>query len=276
MQTEMLEPESLVRGLGFASPPGARGRALPLPRGAKMTDVPCHSWILPTLLDARRGELPPPGLQSRPAARRKVPELFWWEGPDGSRLLTMYSAAGYGSGLLPPAGWPHKTWLAMMMTSDNHGPPSPGEVKEVLDRVAEKLPGVKVRIGQLSDFSDRLLAEKPELPVVRGDMPDTWIHGPMCDPAGVIVSRRVAADIPAAESLATLLATWKVSHARPVGRDRRRLRGRSALLRAHVGRVAGLGYEVHRPRQDRNRRGRGLGLRRQMESRPGGRPLQAA
>lgn len=65
---------------------------------------------------------------------------------------------------------------------------------------------MKVRIGRLSDFSDALLAEHPTLPVIRGDMPDTWIHGPMSDPAGQgwrvsdaarVVDRGVVADPPA-------------------------------------------------------------------------------
>ncbi len=208
VQTDMLDPEDIVRGLGFASRL-ARDAGLPPPRAAKMTDVPCHSWLLPTLLTHAGVSFLHLGCNAASAAPR-VPELFWWEGPDGSRLLTMYSAAGYGSGLFPPADWPHKTWLALIMTSDNHGPPSPGEVKKTLDRVAEKLPGAKVRIGQLSDFADRIIAEKPDLPVIRGDMPDTWIHGPMCDPGGVILSHNTAPAIAAAESLATMLAAWKV------------------------------------------------------------------
>ena len=174
-----------------------------------MTDVPCHSWILPTLLKHAGVNFLHLGCNAA-SSSPKVPELFWWEGPDGSRLLTMYSAAGYGSGLLPPPNWPHKTWLALTMTHDNQGPPSPGLVKQLIDQAAKKLPGVKVRIGQLSDFSDRLIAEKPNLPVVRGDMPDTWIHGPMCDPAGVILSRNTVPAIAAAESLATMNGVWKV------------------------------------------------------------------
>ncbi len=209
MQTDMLEPEAIVRGLGFASRL-AREVGHPLPRSAKMTDVPCHSWILPTLL--KHAGVNFLHLGCNPASSSpKVPELFWWEGPDGSRLLTMYSASGYGSGLLPPADWPHKTWLALVMTHDNQGPPSPGQVKELIEQAARKLPGVKVQIGQLSDFSDRLIAEKPDLPVVRGDMPDTWIHGPMCDPRGAILLRNTVPAIAAAESLATLNGVWKVS-----------------------------------------------------------------
>ena len=208
VQTEMYEPETLVRGLGIASRL-AREAGLELPRAAKMTDVPSHSWLLPTLL--RHAGVDFLHLGCNPASSSpRVPPLFWWEGPDGSRLLTMYSAAGYGTGLEPPANWPYKTWLAFVMTGDNQGPPKPEEVKALLDEAARKYPGVKVRIGTLSDFSDRILAEKPTLPVVRGDMPDTWIHGPMSDPAGVITARETEPALAAAESLGTLLAAWGV------------------------------------------------------------------
>ena len=88
----------------------------------------------------------------------EVPFLFWWEGPDGSRLLTMYSA-NYGNGLLPPAGWKHKTWIAMIMGSDNQPPPSPEKVREHIAEIHAKLPGVKVRIGSLGDFGDRMMKE---------------------------------------------------------------------------------------------------------------------
>ena len=71
-------------------------------------------------------------------------------------------------GLFPPGNWPHRTWLALLHTGDNHGPPRPEEVKQVLDQVAQRMPGVKVRIGRLSDFGDAILAENPDLPVVGG------------------------------------------------------------------------------------------------------------
>ena len=51
LHTELFEPEDLVRGLLFSSRL-SRTAGLPLPREAKMTDVPSHSWILPTLLKA--------------------------------------------------------------------------------------------------------------------------------------------------------------------------------------------------------------------------------
>ncbi|MEN6428354.1 MAG: hypothetical protein ABFE13_23650, partial [Phycisphaerales bacterium] len=196
--TELLEPEDLVRGLGYASRL-CRENGLPLPRDAKMTDVPCHSWILPTLLKHAGIDFLHLGCNSA-SSSPEVPPLFWWEGPDGSRLLTMYSAAGYGTGLVPPGDWPYRTWLALQHTGDNHGPPTPDEVKQLLAEAAQRLPGVKVRIGRLSDFADAILAEKTEIPVIRDDMPDTWIHGPMCDPAGARIARNLRPAIGCVES----------------------------------------------------------------------------
>ncbi len=49
LQTETLDLEDLVRGMTFSTDL-ARENGLPLPRAAKMTDVPEHTWILPTLL----------------------------------------------------------------------------------------------------------------------------------------------------------------------------------------------------------------------------------
>jgi alpha-mannosidase len=206
MHTELLETEDLVRGLGHASRL-SRGAGLPLPRDAKMTDVAAHAWVVPTLL--RRAGVDFLHIGCNAACRSpQVPVLFWWEGPDGSRLLTMYTAENYGTGLVPPKGWPHRTWLALIHTGDNHGPPTPAEVAKLYAEAEKKLPGVRLRIGRLSDFSDAILAEKPELPVVRSDMPDTWIHGPMCDPAGAALARAVRPRIGAAEILDAQLAAW--------------------------------------------------------------------
>ena len=207
--TEWLELEDLVRGLGYASTL-SRDAGLALPRDAKMTDVPCHSWILPTLLRHAGVDFLHLGCNAA-SQSPQVPRLFWWEGPDGSRLLTMYTAESYGTGLVPPPDWPHRSWLALIHTGDNHGPPTPDEVAKLLGEARAKLPGVRVRIGRLSDFADAILAGRPHLPVVRGDMPDTWIHGPMSDPQGARLAREIRPQIAMAEALDTLLPLWGVS-----------------------------------------------------------------
>ena len=206
MQTEMVEPEALVRGLEFASQV-SRTAGKPIPIAAKMTDVPSHSWILPTLLT--HAGIHFLHLGSNPASSSpQVPTLFWWQGPDGSKLLTMYSNA-YGSGLFPPEGWKLKTWLALQMRGDNAGPPEPEEVKAVVDEIHAKLPNVQVVIGHLDDFAGAVLKENPDVPVVRSDMPDTWIHGPMCDPEGVKTARQNLPSLFMAEAVHSLLNLWK-------------------------------------------------------------------
>jgi hypothetical protein len=60
----------------------------------------------------------------------------------------------------------------------------------------------------MSDFADALLAEKPDLPVISGDMPDSWIHGPMSAPAGCKIARNTRPLIAATEALNTLEQAW--------------------------------------------------------------------
>ncbi len=185
---------------------------MPLARDGKMTDVPSHTWILPTVLKHAGIEFMHIGCNSA-SGSPELPSLFWWEGPDGSRVLTMYEASGYGSGLTPPAGWPSKTWLAMIHTGDKAGPPPPNAVQKLLDQAHKELPGVKIRMGRLSDFSDAVLRENPKLPVVRLDMTDTWIHGPMSMPVETKLARNVRPEIGALESLHSLLEAWGVKAA---------------------------------------------------------------
>ncbi|MBI9018362.1 MAG: hypothetical protein JEZ07_14000 [Phycisphaerae bacterium] len=209
MHTESVELEDMVRTMLYSSRL-SRKAGLKLPRAAKMTDVPSHSWILPALL--KHAGVDFLHLGCNPASQSpNVPLLFWWQGPDDSRLLTMYASEDYGTDLVPPENWPHKTWLAMIMTGDNHGPPSADMVKKLLDRANKELgPDVKVRFGRLDDFAEAILAEDTELPVIKGDMPDSWIHGQMTSPIETGIARRWRPLINAAESVNTLLRQLKI------------------------------------------------------------------
>jgi len=214
--TESLELEDLVRGMNFSSAL-SRQFGQPLARDAKMTDVPSHCWIMPTLLKNAGVEFL--HLGCNPASSSpQLPALFWWEGADGSRVLTMYSGGNYGTGLIAPGGWPYRTWLALIHTGDNHGPPKPEEVERLLKEASEKLPGVKVRFGRLSDFGDAILKEKADMPVIRGDMPDTWIHGIMSMPVESKSARNMRPEIGVLESLGTLEKAWGVDNVSAVDR----------------------------------------------------------
>ena len=206
--TESLDLEDLTRGYMY-SVELARLAGQPLPTGAKMTDVPSHAWAMATILAHAGVKFFHIGCNGG-CTHPDVPLLFWWEGPDGSRVLTMLSSE-YGSSLQPPREWPHKTWLCMWMTGDNHGPPNTQEVHDLFTRAQKELPGVRVRFGQMSDFAEAILREKPELPVVRGDMPDTWIHGIGSMPIETQLAHVTRPRIAALESLDTLAAVWGFS-----------------------------------------------------------------
>ena len=98
--------------------------------------------------------------------------------------------------------------MAIIVTPENTGPPGADAVKALFAEAARKLPGVKVCMGKMEDFADAIIAEHPDLPVVKGETPDTWIHGIMCDPGGVRTARNVRPLMPAVEALNTQLRAW--------------------------------------------------------------------
>lgn len=236
IEAELLWPEEFARGYRFADRAVSR-YGMPLRRGAKTSDVPSQSRALATGLAHGGVRFMHIGCNWPSGYVHGLPPLFWWEGPDGSRVLTMYSTI-YGSctalwpfgggedpyighNLLPPADWPYKTWPAIIVTLDNSGPPTLDAVRSLFAEAFEKLPGVKVRMGTLDDIADAILAEKPELPAVRGETPDTWIHGCMSDPGGMRHARNVHPLIPAVEVLDTQLCRWGVqaeAHAEEVAK----------------------------------------------------------
>ena len=156
--TESLDLEDLTRGFRY-SVEMARLAGQPLPTGCKMTDVPDHTRGLATVLANAGVKFFHHGCNDN-CSPADVPQLYWWQGPDGSRVLTMFSPT-YGSDLCPPAGWPHKTWLCMWMTYDNQGPPNAKMVEALFATAKRLLPGVRVRFGRLSDFADAIFARKP-------------------------------------------------------------------------------------------------------------------
>src|SRR5579859_4453297 len=225
IESELMWPEEFARGYTFADR-SCRRYGLPLRRGAKTSDVPSQSRALATGLAHGGIRFMHIGCNWPSGYVHDLPPLFMWEGPDGSRVMTMYSTI-YGTctalwpwggegdpyighNLIPPVDWPYKTWPAIIVTSDNSGPPTLESVRSLFAEASENLPGVKLRMGTLDDIADAILAEKPELPVVHGETPDTWIHGSMSDPGGMRLARNVHPLIPAVEVLNTQLCQWGV------------------------------------------------------------------
>jgi len=207
--TELFGLEDFIRGLYVGRALGERfGRAA---IAAKMTDVPGHTWILPTLLASAGVRFLHLGCNSC-STPPDVPFLFRWEGPDGSRVMTMYSRGGYGTTLFPPPGWNLPIWLALQHTSDNVGPQRAAAVDQILTEARERFPDVDVTIGSLDDFARELVALEPELPVVRKDLADSWIHGIAAMPAEVAKVRRLRNRLVSVESA---MATYQLAHGNP-------------------------------------------------------------
>lgn len=186
--TEVSGVEDFIRGMEISMRLGDKyGRRV---RDAKMTDVPGHPWILPTLLHKAGIRFLHLG-SNFCATPPDVPRLFWWEGPDGSRVLTYYSKGGYGSDLVPPEDWDYPYWLAMLQTLDNLGAQDTDYLHEMFARAERELPGVEISIGTLEDFGEAMIASGVEIPVVRGDLSDTWIRGAGSAPRGVAAMREL-------------------------------------------------------------------------------------
>ncbi|NQX43007.1 Glycosyl hydrolases family 38 C-terminal domain-containing protein [Pedobacter steynii] len=214
METESSDLEPLVQSMGYASKI-SRAAGLPLPIDAKESDVPSHSWILPTMLTNAGVKFLHIGCN--PASRSpEVPLLFWWEGPDKSKLMTFYYGEYYGTSPAPPKDWAHKTWLAIIQTNDNSGAPTYEEYREAVKNVEKLNPGAKVRVGSMADFYSTIIKENPKLITVKGDMPDTWIHGYMSMPREMKSSRVLSKSTFNLEAFSTLSSIWGRKSEEPI------------------------------------------------------------
>jgi len=208
LHTESLDYEDLVRGLEYSSQI-SRTYGTPLAISAKMTDVPSHSWVLPTLLN--HAGIKFLQLGCNPASQYpRVPELFWWEGADGSKILCNYTAL-YGSDIKPTKSWPCKNYLAMVMTGDNQGPPTEQDIDKLLAYAETEIPGIKIHFGTLDDFANAVLAENPNLPTIKGDAPDTWIHGLLSNPQETKIARNIRPLESVLEGLNTQMGIWGIT-----------------------------------------------------------------
>lgn len=228
VESQLWSPEDAARSFESSSFVSRKYR-LPLPRGAKMTDVPSQAGVLATGL-ARGGVKFMHIGCNWPSGYVQYPPVYWWEGPDGSRVLTVYSViygttvgltyprewvgkdefGKLGSNLIPPADWPYSVWPAIFVTPDNSGPPSAEDVAKLFEEAKRRMPGVKIKVGRLEDFADAILATNPKIPTVKGEAPDTWIHGCMSDPGGMKLFRNVDPYIPVVEELNSQLKGWKL------------------------------------------------------------------
>ncbi len=184
--SELCSGKLFESGLGIASRLDERfGRKT---IAAKMSDVPGHTAGI-------IGPLHQAGIRflhigiNAVAGMPRVPALFMWENAAGQRVMVNYTRS-YG-GLTSIPG--HDEALYFMHTDDNSGPPSIGAIDSCFESLKREFPGAQIQASTPDAFARGLLKLEDSLPLIKGEIGDTWIHGIGTDPEKTAELRRLDA-----------------------------------------------------------------------------------
>ncbi|KAI8469213.1 MAG: hypothetical protein J3K34DRAFT_459474 [Monoraphidium minutum] len=133
------------------------------------------------------------GFSAPPAVPKRTP-FVWRDDASGAEVVAMWHEGGYGGwhdgihadnadDCIKAEGFDHI--LCVSWRDDNGGPPaSPSEAQAVFAAVRAAWPGARVAASTLDEYASALLAAAPRLalPVVTGEIGDTWVHGSASDP----------------------------------------------------------------------------------------------
>lgn len=143
---------------------------------AKMTDVPGHTKSIVSLLAQHGIKLLHIGVNGASAVP-EVPKCFLWKNGD-DEIVVIYSG-DYGGAFKCDI---IDEVLYFDHTLDNHGAPSPQKVMDKFNEIQSQFPDYEITAGTMDDFADIIWEHKDELPVLEGEIGDTWIHGAASDP----------------------------------------------------------------------------------------------
>jgi hypothetical protein len=146
---------------------------------AKMTDVPGHTRAIVPLLAEAGVQFLHIGVNpaSTPPA---VPPVFVWRDPSGAEVMVMYHKGSYGETMLVPG---LAEAIAFAHTNDNLGPQDETQLAAIYRQMAKEFPQAQVIPSTLDAFAASLGSIRAQLPVIKNEMGDTWIHGIGTDPA---------------------------------------------------------------------------------------------
>ena len=184
-QTELMDASMICGAIGLSQSLDRRfGRTT---TGAKMTDVPGHTRGLIAPLAAEGVKFLDIGVNdaSTPA---EVPPLCLWKDPDGSALVIMYHH-GYGSVVRVPDS---DLVIAIIVRDDNSGPHTLEEVHEFYSTLNTRFPSAQIVPTNLTEIANAVEPHRGSLPVLTGEIGDTWIHGVASDPLKLARYREVA------------------------------------------------------------------------------------
>jgi Domain of unknown function (DUF5054) len=184
-QTELMD-ESMISG-GIALSKSLDRRFGRTTTGAKMTDVPGHTRGLIGPLSAQGVKFLDIGVNgaSTPA---EVPPLFVWTDLRGASLVVMYHHE-YGAVARVPGS---DLAVAIVMGDDNTGPHKPEEIVNICSDLKRQFPNAQLTATNLTEIANAVDAHRGNLPVMKQEIGDTWIHGIASDPLKVARYREVA------------------------------------------------------------------------------------
>lgn len=143
---------------------------------AKMTDVPGHTRGIVKILHEKGIKLLHIGVNGASAVP-EVPECFLWKNGD-AEIVVIYSG-GYGGAFKTKLT---EEILYLDHTVDNRGAPTPEKLKAHIQEIRNEYKGYEVVAGTLDDYAEIIWQVRDRLPVVEGEIGDTWIHGAASDP----------------------------------------------------------------------------------------------
>lgn len=184
-QTEMMNSSEISASIALSHALDRRfGRTT---TGAKMTDVPGHTRGIIAPLCAEGVTFLDIGVNdaSTPA---EVPPLFLWTNSTGQELIVMYHH-GYGGVAQPPGG---DLAVAVEVRNDNSGPHPQPEIQEIYARLQRQFPNAEISASNFSEIAHALEPFREKLPVVTGEIGDSWIYGVSSDPTKVARYREIA------------------------------------------------------------------------------------
>jgi hypothetical protein len=180
--SELCTPALFEAGLGIA----ARLDRLYGRRtiAAKMSDVPGHTMGIIAPMAQRGIEYLHIGINSV-AGMPKAPPIFVWENAAGQSLIVNYCRS-YG-GITEVPG--HDEALCFLHSEDNMGPPSREYLEKEFETLRARYPDAEICASTLNDYAAGLKKIRGELPIIREEIGDTWIHGVGSDPQKVSALR---------------------------------------------------------------------------------------
>src|SRR5499427_9372097 len=184
-QTELMDASMIYGSIGLSKSLDRRfGKTT---TGAKMTDVPGHTRGLIAPLSAQGVAFLDIGVNeaSTPA---EVPPLFLWKNPIGVTLVVMYHHGYVGVVRVPDSDLA----IAIVVRDDNSGPHTLEEIRETYRTLSGEFPNAQVIPASLSEISNAFDAHRGSLPILGGEIGDTWIHGVASDPLKLARYREVA------------------------------------------------------------------------------------